>query len=290
MQHESLRRPASKFHRTYTFPKHRLNIPTTIPCESPGPPSVDTSMSDEFHTPQCGTSTPGSAPAINGETEVFFTPQGNFLTPKKYSSTNVIYNNQKSNQSNTSNDRDEVFKTPDECFSTNTDIFDKNFNALQKSASSSVVERIKSDLPVQSRLSLNKNNGIHKPSDIEPEITIRHKTSHFERRAPHSYNNNYTLKAPIEGVLRSKSDFIIPKLSPEPARSERTFSNIIAAFLTPRLPRRAQSSSIKGTDPNSVPSFSDPLSKQDARAVSMGNLKLGNENGQLAVHGSICSR
>lgn len=114
-QHDSLRRPASKFHRTNTFPKHRLNIPNTIVSESPGPPSGG------FHTPQG----PDSAPCLNDSRfEVFYTPPSkvadSFVTPIKASSP------------------EEVFQTPEACFD---DVFDKNFNQLQKSASSGVVER-----------------------------------------------------------------------------------------------------------------------------------------------------
>lgn len=95
----------SKFHRTYTFPKHRLNIPNTIVSESPAPPSGD------FYTPQ------GSG--VNGSSfEVFYTPNSKNVSPNKTSSP------------------DEVFQTPEACFD---DIFDKNFNQLQKSASSGVV-------------------------------------------------------------------------------------------------------------------------------------------------------
>ncbi|CAH1134971.1 unnamed protein product [Ceutorhynchus assimilis] len=219
LQHDSLRRPIStKFHRTYTFPKHRLNIPTTIHSESPIL-SPNNNNSEAFYTPE-------SAPILNGNSEVFFTPESDFLTPQKQ-------------------DLDEVFETPNGCY-TKTNIFDKNFNALQKSASSSVVERIKTDFNLRQR-----------------------KTSEEPK--------NTTLKPPVEGVLRSKSDFIIPKLSPLPPRSERTISNIIASFITPRLPR-------KGIAAQSTP---NPLSRQDSsRAVSMGNLKLGNEGNSVA----ICSR
>lgn len=104
----------SKFHRTYTFPKHRLNIPNTIVSESPGPPSGG------FYTPQG----PDSAPVNGSPFEVFYTPPSktldSFVTPSKTSSP------------------EEVFQTPEACFD---DIFDKNFNQLQKSASSGVVER-----------------------------------------------------------------------------------------------------------------------------------------------------
>ncbi|XP_066252820.1 uncharacterized protein [Euwallacea similis] len=244
-QHESLRRPVSKFPRTYTFPKHGLNIPTTIPSESPGPPSLNNS--EGFHTPQGSDSTP----VANGE--VFYTPQSEFTTPQKSGNYTKQYQQQRSD---TSAELDEVFKTPEGSFNSNTNIFDKNFNALQKSASSSVVERF------------------HEPKVIKTSL-------HFERHSKSVHNNNYTLKPPVEGVLRSKSDFIIPKLSPVAPRGEHALSNVIAAFLTPRLPRKeigAQSTPV-----------SDPFSRGESRAASMGNLKFGND-GHLAIYGSNFGR
>ncbi|XP_060526209.1 uncharacterized protein LOC132701918 isoform X2 [Cylas formicarius] len=99
-QHYSLRKPTSKFLRTYTYPKHRVNIPTTIVAESsPGIPDV-------FLTPQSCPPTPPDFSLANGET--FHTPRGEFFTTKGAD--------------------DELFETPD-CFG-------KHFHAaLQKSAS-----------------------------------------------------------------------------------------------------------------------------------------------------------
>lgn len=261
LQHESLRRPVSKFHRTYTYPKHRLNIPTTILSESPGPPSL--SNSDGFHTPQGEMSAPDPAPVINGYFDAFEQRSGEvFDTPPRiYSSSKSVdlsvprrYVHQ---QSNASSDQDEVFATPETSF--NANVFDRNFNALQKSASSSVVERCKLPEP--------------------PAQNPTQKMSYFTRNS----ENSHALWLPVEGVLRSKSDFTIPKLSPVQPRSERTLTNMIAAFLTPRLPRKNIEAQSTPINPNLVP-FPASLSRDESRAASMGNLKF--DDALLAVHGS----
>ncbi|XP_050293145.1 uncharacterized protein LOC126733787 isoform X2 [Anthonomus grandis grandis] len=282
LQHESLRRPVSKFQRTYTFPKHRLNIPTTIPSESPGPQNGELNDSEVFHTPQSSISTLSHT---NGETETFYTPQSEFITPKKYVNNktselapSLKYQKQKSVQSSASED----YKTPDDYFGSN--VFDKNFNALQKSASSSVVETIRNNQSNENNFLRGKNDNFNEVDGfVKPSLIFRH--------SENCNNNNYNLKPPQEGVLRSKSDFIIPKKSPEPRRNDRTWSKI-AAFLTPRMHRKdilAQSTPVRGPDSGLIPPFSDPLSTKDTRAVSMGNLKLGND-GQLAVYCAIGSR
>ncbi|KAL1506234.1 hypothetical protein ABEB36_005631 [Hypothenemus hampei] len=264
-QHDSLRRPVSQLHRTYTFPKHRLNIPTTIISESPGPPSAfNLNNSEGFHTPRG----PDSAPVMSGEFEAFYTPQSELSTPETFP------RQSKNHESVNHNVSDEVFKTPDGCFGTN--VFDKNFNSLQKSASSGIVERMQ-NWPTK--------NGIPKAKE---DVDVKGKVSYFDRNSDSTGNNNnyYIVKSSFEGVLRSKSDFTIPKLSPNPPRSERTLSSMIAAFWTPRLPRKstigAQSTPISN---HNHPPLPDPLSKDDSRAASMGNLKLNND-GHLAIHGA----
>ncbi|XP_019763948.2 protein FAM102A isoform X2 [Dendroctonus ponderosae] len=269
LQHESLRRPVSKFHRTYTYPKHRLNIPTTILSESPGPPSL--SNSDGFHTPQGEMSAPDPAPAINGYFDAFERrSDAVFSTPPR------IYSSSKSvdlsvprrfiqQQSNASSDLDEVFATPEASF--NANVFDRNFNALQKSASSSVVER----------------RNLPEPPAQNANQEARRKISYFDRNS----KNSHALRPPVEGVLRSKSDFTIPKLSPVQPRSERTLTNMIAAFLTPRLPRKNIEAQSTPINPNIVP-FPASLARDESRAASMGNLKF--DDALLAVHGSDGTR
>lgn len=264
-QHQSLRRPSSKFQRTYTLPKHRIYIPNTILSESFGSRALDTSTPEVFHTPQGsmgGADDISTSPLASQQPEVFLTPQcDKFSTPPKYTT-------QKSEPNGTLSDVEDVFGTPDESFTVKTDVFSRNFNALQKSASSSVVERIRNDLPGQGPVFVaNTINGGQKPSSWPP---------YCERKSD-------------SGLRYSKSDFQIPKISPNPPRKERSISNILASFLTPRLPRKGGANTQSTPISNGLslfPPTNTLLSNQESRAVSMGNLKAGND-GLLLVPGPM---
>ncbi|XP_076258421.1 uncharacterized protein LOC143195290 [Rhynchophorus ferrugineus] len=271
-QHQSLRRPSSKFQRTYTLPKHRLYIPTTILSESFGPSALNTSTPEVFHTPQGSLggsedATP-TAPLANGLCDGFHTPICDDDTPKKVK--------ELGNDLEVGGDlTDDVFCTPEGSFSTKTDVFSRNFNALQKSASNSMVEWIKKVEVVE--------NDTKKSSNVElevVEVNVRSKAYTYEK------NRNVKSLAP-SGLRYSKSDFQIPKVSPEETRKDRSFSQIISSFLTPRMSRKnaAHSTPIKdGFGLTTPPTFT--LSNQESRAVSMGNLRMGNE-GLLLVPGTV---
>ncbi|KAJ8971920.1 hypothetical protein NQ317_008704 [Molorchus minor] len=192
-----------KFFRTHTYPK-KINIPNTIPS----------SNSEVYSTPSgVISSTPKkSVNNVNGNIS-------NYSTPKGY----------QSQTSYVSNSSAEEYKTPECSFiNSKTDIFSQNFNELQKSSSTSVVERIKSNM-----LTIDEVDHRKSDSSYDKQKQMENRLSLVEV-AKNRRNG---------GVLRSKSEFEIPRLPIQPA--EKSFANkffksdSLFSFLTPRPKRKS---------------------------------------------------
>ncbi|KAJ3646132.1 hypothetical protein Zmor_023734 [Zophobas morio] len=149
--------------------------------------------------------TPAKSPE-NGSLD----PQNDDDTSRYY--TPDGYQKQLSNVSGSSTDD---YKTPDESLDVRTDLFSQKFNELQKSSSTSLIE-----LNAQTNESdlLLDNNRLSLDNAVKP-------------------------KQSNDGVLKSRSEFEIPRVSPI-QKTERRFpggffrSDNLPAFLTPILKRK----------------------------------------------------
>ncbi|XP_057658468.1 uncharacterized protein LOC130895262 isoform X2 [Diorhabda carinulata] len=149
-------------------------------------------------------------------------------------------------QSQCSNDE---YKTPEVSFDNKSEVFSSNFNELQKSSSTSVVERIKNEMLTSDELEYRKSDNT------------------ADRRRNDRTGAN----------LRSKSDFEIPKMPvrlPEKNFSSKFFnSDSLFSFLTPR-PKRKSVCENDGA-------FKVPVVKylpEVRSTTSMGSLRSGNSN------------
>nr|CAI5851051.1 unnamed protein product [Callosobruchus analis] len=247
VRHQST--PAGTFFRTNTYPK-KINIPNTIP-----------SNQEVFSTPEClFTSTPTKKPLVEDEVSYYSTPKGFFSQ------------NSTGNSSGT-----EEYKTPETSgtIGAKTDVFSQNFNELQKSSSTSVMERIKNDMLNADLIASQRKSDTMCQNNNKP-------TMHNGGSLKNLENENNIRNNPHKAVLRSKSEFQIPKvppLPPEKSLTNRLFnSNSLISFLTPRLKRK----NLKGGrhSPPSLllcpPNSSQALkSLPESRATSLSSLRSG---------------
>ncbi|CAH1956140.1 unnamed protein product [Acanthoscelides obtectus] len=247
--------PTGTFFRTNTYPK-KINIPNTIP-----------SNQEVFLTPEClFTSTPTKKPLIEDEVSFYSTPKGFFSQ------------NSTGNSSGT-----EEYKTPETSgiISAKTDVFSQNFNELQKSSSTSVMERIKTDMMNADLMANQRKSDTVSQNNNKP---IMHNGVSMENLEKEKNLKNNAHKA----VLRSKSEFQIPKIPPLPAEKSLTTrlfnSNSLISFLTPRLKRK----SLKGGrhSPPSLTLCPPPTSQAlkslpESRATSLSSLRSGCSAGDV---------
>ncbi|KAJ8921443.1 hypothetical protein NQ315_003061 [Exocentrus adspersus] len=239
--------------RTHTYPK-KINIPNTIPA----------SHSEEAYSTPVGviTSTPIKAVVnnfIENETNV-----STYSTPIGY----------KTQVSHVSSSSTEEYRTPENSFiSAKTDIFSQTFNELQKSSSTSVVERIRTNM-------LTIDEVDHRKSD-----TWDDKSNFTDNRLSleEIEKNSRNIK---EGVLRSKSEFEIPRIPNAPIgksfASKFFKSDSLFSFLTPRPKRKSVSeNSSPGrnspTNPFKIPGSPVPKLKSlpETRTTSLSSLRSG---------------
>ncbi|XP_044258634.1 uncharacterized protein LOC123007411 isoform X2 [Tribolium madens] len=165
-------------------------------------------------------------------------PENSSLTTEETSRyyTPDNYQKQLSNVSGSSTDD---YKTPDESLEMRTDLFSQKFNELQKSSSTSLIE-----LNAQS----NESDLLLDNNRLSADNAIKVKKS--------------------DGVLKSKSDFEIPRVSPiQKSRFRGGFfrSENLPAFLTPILKRK-----------NAVTNQSTPkIPNSDTRTTSLNSLRSG---------------
>lgn len=164
-----------------------------------------------------------------------------YYTPKNY----------QSQTSNISSSSAEEYKTP-ECSVIDGDIFTINVNTC--SCSCNIAEqRVKNMSTINEMPDYRHSDN----SDLANRFTtqIKIERSSFDE-------DNLHLK-PTQGVLRSKSDFEIPRKSPTP-KSESIFQNfshksdVMLSFLTPRAKRKAQNSNSVGLGNQSTPKQGSP--------------------------------
>ncbi|KYB29420.1 Protein FAM102A-like Protein [Tribolium castaneum] len=168
------------------------------------------------------------------------------------------YHTQLSNVSGSSTDD---YKTPDESLDMRTDLFSQKFTELRKSSSTSLIEL--NAQPNESDLLLDNNR-------LSADNAIKIKQT--------------------DGVLKSKSDFEIPRVSPiQKTRFRGGFfrSDNLPAFLTPILKRKSAQSTPKNPDFTSLNSLrtgtagTDQLGTQP-RGLPHRKLLEGASGGKLA--------
>jgi hypothetical protein len=183
------------------------------------------------------------------------------------------YQRQLSNGSSSSTDD---YKTPDDSLDIKTDLFSQKFNELQKSSSTSLIE-----------LNAQSND-----SDLL-----------FDNNNRFSLDNAVKTKQSNDGVLKSRSEFEIPRVSPV-QKSERRFpggsfwSDNLAAFLTPILKRKNPIGNNQSTPARVSPTgsqFKVPSSPvlrshlhslPETRTTSLNSLRsgtAGNDNHQVGT-------
>lgn len=190
-------------HRQKRMPA-AFNIPSTFPELSSPSPNKSKNLDELFCTPRG---------LLSSES---VDDSSLYQTPGKY----------KSQISNASSNSD--YKTPDNTFGNKEDVFSTNF-LIQKS--STVPHFSVSDAnDVELRIHENLDNGTHRLKvDADPD------------RLRHSCDSK--IESTRSGVLRSKSDFEIPKALPV-VKSESRLQNFIQksdsllSFLTPMTKRR----------------------------------------------------
>ncbi|XP_074039222.1 uncharacterized protein isoform X1 [Leptinotarsa decemlineata] len=241
----------------YFRPNHlkKLNIPNTIPS----------SDFEHFSTPKASmTSTPIKS-ALELEFSCYSTPRG-FLSQNSY-------------VSNSSNDE---YATPEVSFVNN--VFPRYFNELQKSSSTSVVERVRAD---------DDTLGVGLVENRKSDTTHDKQPCHGNRLSLEEIEKN---KKNSEGVLRSKSEFQIPRmpiLPPEKPFSSRFFSSdSLFSFLTPRPKRKSVTDrNGSGTRPSLLTTVTPtPVLKSlpDTRTTSLSSLRSGQSgNDWLSVHPAL---
>lgn len=172
-------------------------------------------------------SIPNTIPASNNNSFVTSTPiKLNSKSDEELSkySTPKTYLTQNSYISNSSNDD---YKTPEgSFFNGKTDIFSQNFNELQKSSSTSVVEQMRNNiLPINEIITRKSDNTYDKPNILGSRLSLKETEKN---------------KRNTDGVLRSKSEFEIPKmpLVISEKSSLKFFNSDLLSFLTPRPKRK----------------------------------------------------
>lgn len=243
--------------RINTFPSRFLNAHNTSPEEVYATPNGDVMFEPNFLKKKNANLTPE-----NGETTQYHTPQAYY-----------------SQNSNTSSSSTEEYKTPDTTL-TKKELFPPNVTELRKSCSSSVIDqRVKSMSTIEEHV-------VNRSSDSS-EDSFEDKTENYVivKRDNHLSSN---------GVLRSKSDFEIPRVNPRTVKTENIFSKIsqksdsLWAFLTPHLKRKNSSDIGKQSTPNkSSPNNSffkipgSPIHKHslrslpETRTTSLNSLRSG---------------
>lgn len=223
-------------------PNRKMNIPNTI----------RSSFSENRHS--LVTSTPNNKNQPEGDlSSIYGTPPTTYQSQCSYSS-------------------NEEYKTPEVSFNNKTDVFSSNFNELQKSSSTSVVERIKSDM-------ISSEETQHRKSDNSADRRIG---ANNRLSLKEIGNNNRRNQG--GGALRSKSEFEIPKMPvalPKKTFSSKFFnSDSLFSFLTPRPKRK----SVCENDRHSNNDFKVPLALPEIRTTSMSSLRSGNStNDGLSV-------
>lgn len=211
--------------RINTFPSRFLNAHSTSPEEIYATPNGDVMFEPNFLRKNKVANTNGIASPDVEQNNTDNLDVTEYHTPKAYHS-------QISNNSSSSADE---YKTPD-CTLTKKELF-SDVVELRKSCSSSVVDqRVKS-------MSTIKEHIVNNRSSDSSEDSCEEKNNNL--RADHLTN----------GVLRSKSDFEIPRVNPT-TKSESVFQKIsqksdsLLAFLTPHLKRKNSSDIGKQSTPN----------------------------------------
>lgn len=252
--------------RINTFPSRFLNAHNTSSDEVYATPNGDIMFDPDF-------SKNGNEIVQNNSNTTMDISE--YHTPKAYSS----------QISNISSSSTEEYKTPDSTL-TKKELFPTTFVELRKSCSSSLVDqRVKS-------MSTIKEDIVNNRSSISSVDTCQDKNEQFSSLA--------------NGVLRSKSDFELPRVIQITTESENDLRKIdyksksLWAFLTPHLKRKNHHSIIgKQSTPNkSNPSSSlfkvpsSPIHKSSLRSLpetstsSLNSLKSGYsavDTQQLAV-------
>lgn len=262
--------------RINTFPNRFLNAHNTSPEEVFATPNGDVMFEPNFSARNTKMKTnKGNVTAEIAQNKSMNVSE--YHTPKGYSS----------QISNTSNSSTEEYKTPDSSL-TKKELFPPSFVELRKSCSSSVVDqRVKN-------MSTIKEHVTNHLSDSSED------SCEDKAGSQSNLNDNFAV-----GVLRSKSDFEIPRALPSAADSENDFCKIdqksysLWAFLTPHLKRKSNSNVGKQSTPKkSSPSNSlfkipsSPIHKRSLRSLpetstsSLNSLKSGYSGGdtqQLGV-------
>lgn len=266
LSHRPVRKPngnsftskTSNFVRVNTYP-NRVRIPNTIIHED----VYSTPLSNPH--PQQFNFTPtkhkqNSVTLQEGENSQYFTPDNN-------------YHKQTSDVSSSST---EEYATPIGCLNMKTDIFTQKFNELQKSSSTSlIIEGSTDKSPVKTNFNFNNN------------------LVNLSEKNRFSFDDKATKQRDV-GVLRSKSEFEIPRKSPT-LKNEKRFnggffkSDNLYALLTPILKRKntmnGQSTPNKTSPTNSqfrIPG--SPILKQlhslpETRTTSLNSLRSGTADG-----------
>lgn len=170
-----------------------------------------------------------------------------------------------------SNSSTDDYRTPEVTMNHRTDVFSQNFNQLQKSSSTSVVERIKTNFLAVVDIENRKSDETYKRSPLSDN---RLSLDEIEKNRKNE-------------VLRCKSDFEIPRMptvSQEKTFSSKFFStDSLFSFLTPRPKRKSVSEQNSPKDrrspPNQfkVPTIPNPLfmGLPEVRTTSLGSLRSG---------------
>uniref|UniRef100_A0A6P7GLV6 Uncharacterized protein LOC114339735 n=1 Tax=Diabrotica virgifera virgifera TaxID=50390 RepID=A0A6P7GLV6_DIAVI len=191
-----------------------------------------------------------------------------------------MYGTPRSYQSQLSYSSADEYKTPEVSFNHRSDVFSQNFIELQKSSSTSVVERMKNNMLTVEDIQHRKSDTT---SDREPTTDNRLSLKEIEKNRRNQ-----------EGVLRSKSEFEIPRMPvqppPEKSFSSKLFSSeSLFSFLTPRPKRKSISENNSPQQRHSPPNLfkvPNPLLKSlpETRTTSLSSLRSGHSaNDGLSV-------
>ncbi|CAG9836942.1 unnamed protein product [Diabrotica balteata] len=235
-------KPLNNF-KLNTYPK-KINIPNTI------------------HSPNCRAFAASLPKNIATSTPSKDVPDGEL---------NSMYGTPRSYQSQLSYSSADEYKTPEVSFNHRSDVFSQNFIELQKSSSTSVVERIKSNMLTVEDIQHRKSDTT---SNREPTTDNRLSLTEIEKNRRNQ-----------EGVLRSKSEFEIPRMPvqppPEKSFSSKLFSSeSLFSFLTPRPKRKSISENNSPQQRHSPPNLfkvPNPLLKSlpETRTTSLSSLRSG---------------
>ncbi|XP_050507053.1 uncharacterized protein LOC126884831 isoform X1 [Diabrotica virgifera virgifera] len=244
-------KPLNNF-KLNTYPK-KINIPNTI------------------HSPNCRAFAASLPKNIATSTPSKDVPDGEL---------NSMYGTPRSYQSQLSYSSADEYKTPEVSFNHRSDVFSQNFIELQKSSSTSVVERMKNNMLTVEDIQHRKSDTT---SDREPTTDNRLSLKEIEKNRRNQ-----------EGVLRSKSEFEIPRMPvqppPEKSFSSKLFSSeSLFSFLTPRPKRKSISENNSPQQRHSPPNLfkvPNPLLKSlpETRTTSLSSLRSGHSaNDGLSV-------